>query len=71
MRRPRALMAVPSKPELLDLLERIEVALSSMMTRWQDGIPAEVRAEIMTEAYEPVLRILIHAGRRRQSGPPS
>jgi hypothetical protein len=41
-----------------------KVALSSMMRRWEGGISAEVRAEIMTEAYEPVLRTLMLARRR-------
>ena len=63
MRPPRP-MRVATKPEILDVLEQVEVALSSMMTRWQDGIPAEIRAEIMTEAYEPVLRMLIRSRRR-------
>jgi hypothetical protein len=40
-----------------------------MMRRWDDGLPAAVRAEIMVEAYEPVLRILIAAGRRGKSPP--
>jgi hypothetical protein len=44
-------------------MEVVEVALSSMMRRWQNGIPAEVRTEIMIEAYEPLLRMLIRAGR--------
>jgi hypothetical protein len=54
----------PTRAELLDLLETLELALSSMAGRWQGGIPAEVRAEIMTEAYEPALKALIRAKRR-------
>jgi hypothetical protein len=54
----------PTKREVLDGLEAVEIALSSMMRRWQGGIPAEVRAEIMTEAYEPVLHLLIRTQRR-------
>ena len=46
------------------MLDALEVALSSIIRRWQNGIPAEVRSEIMTEAYEPILRSLIRAGRR-------
>jgi hypothetical protein len=56
----------PTKREVLDGLEAVEIALSSMMRRWQGGIPAEVRAEIMTEAYEPVLYLLIRTQRRGQ-----
>lgn len=54
----------PTRSELLDLLERQTLALSSLVGRWQDGIPPEVRAEIMTELYEPVLQMLIRARRR-------
>jgi hypothetical protein len=54
----------PTKREILDGLEAVEVALSSMMRRWQGGISPELRAEIMIEAYEPVLHILLHAERR-------
>lgn len=71
MRKIRRLMAVPSKPELLDLLDQLELTLGNMMRRWDDGILPEVRAEIMTQAYEPVLHVLIRSGRRRQGGPPA
>jgi hypothetical protein len=60
-------MSVPSKPQLLAVLEVAEIALSSMIRRWEDGIPAEVRVEIMTEVYEPILRVLIGSRRRGQS----
>lgn len=50
--------------ETLNILEAVEVNLSDMIRRRCDGISAEIRAEIMTEAYEPVLKILIR-GRRR------
>src|ERR1700757_4225395 len=33
---------LPNKTEYLDLLDMLEVALSDMMLRWFDGIPAEV-----------------------------
>lgn len=50
--------------EVLDVLELVEVNLSSMMRRWQDGIPPEVRDEISTEAYHPILQLLIKGNRR-------
>lgn len=50
--------------ETLDVLDEVEVGLSDLMRRWDDGIPAEIRAEIAIRAYEPVLKILIR-GRRR------
>jgi hypothetical protein len=55
----------PTLREVLDELEAVEIALSSMMRRWQDGPSPDIRAEIMTEAYEPVLHLLIRAERRR------
>lgn len=71
MKKPqRNPMSVPTKPQLLDLLDRLELTLSNMMRRWTNGILPEIRAEIMTEAYEPVLRMLIRAKRRREGGPP-
>lgn len=63
-------MSVPTKPQLLDLLDGLELSLGNMMRRWENGIPPETRAEIMTEAYEPVLHMLIRAKRRREGGPP-
>lgn len=55
---------VPSKPELLDLLDALEVKMSDLMRRWDDGVAPEIRAEIMVELYEPTLRLLIRARRR-------
>jgi hypothetical protein len=62
-------MMKPTKREILDGLEGVEIALSSMMRRWQGGVPAEIRAEIMTEAYEPGLHILLRAERRGHKRP--
>jgi hypothetical protein len=62
-------LSAPTKREILDGLEALEVALSSMMRRWQCGIPPEIRAEIMIEAYEPVLHILLRAERRGHKRP--
>lgn len=55
---------MPHKLEYLDLLDMLEVVLSDMMLRSSDGIVAEVRAELMVRAYEPVLHMLIRARRR-------
>jgi hypothetical protein len=69
-RRKRRPMVLPTKAELLDLLEALEIVLSSLMRRRDDdGLPAEARAEIMTEIYEPVLRMLIRSRRRGASLP--
>jgi hypothetical protein len=54
----------PTRRHILDVLEGVEVALSAVMRRWDGGIPAEVRVEIMMDAYEPVLCLLLRAGRR-------
>jgi hypothetical protein len=63
---PAAQGSPPTRAELLDLLESLEIVLGDMMRRWQGGIPAEVRAEIMVQAYEPLIRMLIR-GRRLPS----
>lgn len=55
---------LPHKLDYLDLIDTLENVLSDMMLRWFDGIPAEVRAELMVRAYEPVLHMLIRARRR-------
>lgn len=55
----------PLREELLDLMESLEIVLSDIMRRWDDGgVQPELRAEIMTTAYEPLLRMLIRARRR-------
>jgi hypothetical protein len=66
MRQPRRRTTLPSKPELLDLLDHLETVLGDMMRRWDHGEPIDpsVRLEIMMGAYEPVLRMLVRARRR-------
>lgn len=54
----------PTVAELLELLEAQEIALHSIMTRWEDGVPAELRAEVMVQIYEPALHMLMRAKRR-------
>lgn len=54
----------PTRAELLDLLEQLDISLATWVGRWADSIPPEVRAEILLQAYEPVLRMLIRARRR-------
>ena len=58
-------MLQPNKKEMLAALDAVEIALSSMMRRWQDGIPPKVRDEI-AQIYRPVLLLLIRAKRRGQ-----
>jgi hypothetical protein len=59
----------PRRPGLLDQLEQIDLSLSHFVGRWQ-SVPAEFRAEIMTQVYEPLLQILILSGRRGQKAEP-
>ncbi len=60
---PAAQGSPPTRIELLDLMESLEIVLGDMMRSWQGGIPAESRVEIMVQVYEPLLRMLIRAGR--------
>lgn len=53
----------PDRAELLDGMERAELRLWGMVGRWQDSLPALVRAELMEIAL-PLLRLLLRAGRR-------
>lgn len=53
----------PSRAELLDAMSATELAIGDVMRRWDAGIPAEVRAELM-DVYRPVLLLLIRAGMR-------
>jgi hypothetical protein len=54
---------------VLDELEAVEIALSSLVRHWEDGPSPEIREEIMLEAYEPVLHLLIRTERRGQKRP--
>jgi hypothetical protein len=54
----------PSLRDVLDLLSLLEIKMSDLMRRWDDGVAPEIRAEIMVELYEPTLRLLIRARRR-------
>jgi hypothetical protein len=58
------------KDELISLIEGIfvcmdrhERALHELMTRWENGVPPEVRGEIMT-IYQPLLHKMIELGLR-------
>ena len=51
----------PTKSELVSLLHTLLYAAHSLMTRWDDDIPAHVRAEIMTELYNPMLEAALRA----------
>lgn len=50
---------------ILDRLEQIDLVLSRIVGRWE-SVPAELRAEIMTDIYEPLLMILLQCKRRGQ-----
>lgn len=58
----------PSKPHILSVVDEVETALTSMVHRWQDGIPPEVRDEINVLAREPLLKLLILTGIRPNGG---
>ena len=59
----RQLGPIPSKAELLDLMESAEAVLSDIVHRWHDGVPPELRDELNTLARTPLLQILIRAWR--------
>ena len=59
----RARTTPPKRAELLAALDSVELGLSALMRRWQEGLTPELRVEIM-DLYQPVLRILILARRR-------
>jgi hypothetical protein len=59
----------PFRSTILDRLEQIDLVLSEIVGRWQ-SVPAELRAEIMTKAYEPLLMILLQCKRRGQKTTP-
>lgn len=46
----------------------IEFASHSIMARWHDGVPPEVRAEVSLEIYEPALDLRLEYERRTPSG---
>jgi hypothetical protein len=50
--------------ETLDILDLVVTNLASIMSRWQDGVAPELRAEIMLHAHDPLLRLLLRARRR-------
>jgi hypothetical protein len=55
----------PSRRTILDRLEQINRGLSQIVGRWE-SLPAEIRAEVMTNAYEPLLLILLQCNRAGQ-----
>jgi hypothetical protein len=59
----------PKRNCVLDTLEQIDLAVSRFVGRYE-SVPAEFRAEIMTQVYEPLLLILIQSGRRGQKTKP-
>ncbi len=53
----------PSRIEILNATDEAERVLTEMIGRWEDHIPAHVRAELHRVAA-PLLAILMRAGRR-------
>jgi hypothetical protein len=45
------------------MLDQLERGLHDLMTRWSDGIPPEVRGELM-DLYRPLLHRMIELGLR-------
>jgi hypothetical protein len=62
-RLPPPIGRAPTRDECLDVLERLSISLAALVGRWDGSIPAEVRTEIITQAYEPVVKTLILARR--------
>ncbi|WP_428485982.1 hypothetical protein [Rhodopila sp.] len=54
----------PKRSEILDVMDRVETALLSIVRRWQDSVAPELRDEINVAAREPLLQMLLRAGRR-------
>lgn len=48
----------------LDVVEMMVDASHSIMTRWENHVSAEIRAEIMKEIHDIGLALLLKAGRR-------
>jgi hypothetical protein len=59
----------PQRREILDAIEMIEAALTAMVHR-RDKVPAKLRHEINVRAREPLLYLLLRAGRQNQSPAP-
>ncbi|MGE4044486.1 MAG: hypothetical protein AB7F35_06510 [Acetobacteraceae bacterium] len=54
----------PYRPELLDALDKCEIDVRALASRWHDSLPADVRAELHRIA-NALLDILLRAGRRQ------
>nr|WP_294566970.1 hypothetical protein [uncultured Rhodopila sp.] len=65
--KPRKSRAKARRSDLLDILDTLVSGLESMIGRWFDSIPPEVRAELRT-LREPAEAALIAEGRRGQQG---
>lgn len=48
----------------LDVMELMVDASHSIMTRWENHVSAETRAEVMKEIHDVGLTFLLKAGRR-------
>ena len=54
----------PTRDQILDLMETVEVILTAIVHRWHDGVPPEIRDEVNTLPRAPLLQMLIQARRR-------
>lgn len=54
----------PQRCELITLLDRISNTLAITAGRWDSGIPAEIRTQLLADVYHPTVRMLLRAKRR-------
>lgn len=59
-------MEQPTKRDLIETLNSAERRIAAMVGRWHADIPPWTRAELI-KVLEPILDVLIQAGRRGQS----
>jgi hypothetical protein len=45
-------------------MDQTERHLHTLMTDWQDHVPAHVRARVMEDLYDPLLKLMIDLGLR-------
>lgn len=54
----------PSRGVLIRFLASLALVMASLVGRWHDSIPAEVREEILTKLYQPTIAMLVRCGYR-------
>lgn len=62
-------MKPPTKLQLINALDKTDQKLAEMVGRWGNGISSEHRAELL-KMWEPLVELLIDAGRRGQTREP-